>query len=297
LNWRSQRLITEAHIHVCDIRLESQCGSPFGTRSTPSGGGSRGSIPFVRRCTNDVQPDDRGVAVIHKHLIDHFVDVASRKPWAKAGGPQMPHASALTMMMTGSFRDDLMAGSLAWLARNEPNEAPLDVATANCRSLGSQLFDEARRRGHRPRQIVLAANLITTDESLIYVAPLIDVGRRIPWVDIRSLSIRAGAGMSRRVEVKAASGHYKIKVGRTAADNVQAVWLWAKNYAPHESASYSEVGYASEYWSGRQFDDIRAQLTSRGIRFWMEQGVLYIDKEAESVADRVIREITGEWPK
>lgn len=57
-----------------------------------------------------------------------------------------------------------------------------------------------------------------------------------------------------------------------------------------------EVGYTSQDWLREEFDDIRSQLMERGVRFRMEQGVLYVDKGAEGVADRVIRDVTGEWP-
>lgn len=115
------------------------------------------------------------------------------------------------------------------LLRQRPGEIPLDAAAAKCRSLDSSFYDQYRNAtGDRPRgSRVLEAVLVSTDASMVYVAPNLSLAWRWPWEAVAELNpIRHGRRFS-QVEVSDHDGgRYKVSLGSPAMENLLTIYDW-----------------------------------------------------------------------
>lgn len=115
------------------------------------------------------------------------------------------------------------------LLRQTPDEIPLDAAAAKCRSLDSSFYDQLRKAtGDRPRgPRVLEAVLVSTDASMVYVAPNLSLAWRWPWEAVAGLNpIKHGRRFS-RVEVASHDGEsYKVSLGSPAMENLLTIYDW-----------------------------------------------------------------------
>lgn len=151
---------------------------------------------------------------------------------ANRGDLALPYASASALALAGHAPDAETVKAIEMLIRQAPDEVPLDVAPAKCRSLDSYFYDEYRRQtGARPRgPKVLEATLVSTDEMVSYMAPNLKLAWRWPWGAVTDLeSVKRGSRFS-RVELTSNDGEqYSLSLGTMAMDNLLTIYEWVSD--------------------------------------------------------------------
>lgn len=148
---------------------------------------------------------------------------------ADRGELSMPHASASAMALAGHARDAETVKAIEMLIRQVPDELPLDVAPAKCRSIDSYFYDEYRRQtGARPQGAkVLEATLVSTDKMVSYMAPNLKLAWRWPWEAVTDLAPVKRRKRFSRVELTSNDGEqYEIGLSTMGMDNLLAIYEW-----------------------------------------------------------------------
>jgi hypothetical protein len=141
----------------------------------------------------------------------------------------LPYGSVIPMVFLGLIGDaDKRLSVIRWLINIHPDEVPLDLAHAQCRSIDAQFIHEARALGlRRIRLKKMESQLLATDEALYYVTPGIN------YMHIRWLWPEATVRIKRRgrilttVVVTSAGTRNVVKLGSRAAANIVTIADWA----------------------------------------------------------------------